>query len=144
VPFRVRALSNFVRGPVASAVLTALIASKDDMTVMRRNKGWAFEAWVDDGAGGPRQVWRGGFPTRANALPAERRFLVEAEDGAKEVPYVPVAAPSPTLEAFLVDWLEHSASFDGSVLDAAASPAAFSVSTSTGRSTTSLQSTCST
>jgi len=80
------------------------------MTVMRRNKGWAFVAWVHDGAGGRRQVWRGGFRTKADALSAERRFLVEAEDDANQVPDAPAPAPSPTLEVFLVDWLEHSSS----------------------------------
>ncbi|MGD9754370.1 MAG: Arm DNA-binding domain-containing protein, partial [Acidimicrobiia bacterium] len=80
------------------------------MTVMRRNRGWAFVAWVHDGEGGRRQVWRNGFRTKAEALSAERRFLVEMEDGANQVPDAPTPAPSQTLEAFLVDWLEHSAS----------------------------------
>ena len=49
------------------------------MTVMRRNNGWAFAAWVADEARGRRQVWRGGFRTKAEAAAAERRFLVELE-----------------------------------------------------------------
>lgn len=49
------------------------------MTVMRRKNGWAFAASVADGARGRRQVWRGGFRTKAEAAAAERRFLVELE-----------------------------------------------------------------
>ncbi len=79
------------------------------MTVMRRNKGWAFVAWGHDGDGGRRQVWRGGFRTKGEALSAERRFLVEAEEDANQVPDTPAPPVSPTLEVFLVDWLEHSA-----------------------------------
>lgn len=75
------------------------------MTVMRRNRGWAFAAWVPDAERGRRQVWRSGFRTKAEAAAAERRFLVDAEDSAHKPP----DAPSPTLGAFLADWLEHSA-----------------------------------
>ena len=76
------------------------------MTVMRRNKGWAFVAWVHDGEGGRRQVWRGGFRTKAEAASAERRFLVELEDGADQRG---AEVPSPTVAAFLLEWLEQSA-----------------------------------
>jgi len=80
------------------------------MTVMRRNKGWAFVAWVPDDARGRRQVWRNGFRTKAEAVAAERRFLVEAADATDRGPDEPAPAPSPTLGVFLVDWLTHSAS----------------------------------
>ena len=59
------------------------------MTVMRRNGGWAFAAWVPDGERGRRQVWRSGFRTKAEAAAAERRFLVELEDGANQVAVEP-------------------------------------------------------
>jgi hypothetical protein len=49
------------------------------VTVMRRGRSWSFVAWVPDGAG-RRQVWRGGYRTKADAAAAERRFLVELED----------------------------------------------------------------
>ncbi len=74
------------------------------MTVMRRNSGWAFAAWVADEARGRRQVWRGGFRTKAEAAAAERRFLVELETASEPT------RPSMTVEAFLTDWLVQSAS----------------------------------
>ena len=51
------------------------------MTAMRRNGGWAFVAWVPDSDKGRRQVWQSGFRTKRDAAAAERRFLVEVEDG---------------------------------------------------------------
>ncbi len=80
------------------------------MTVMRRNNGWAFAAWVRDAERGRRQVWGGGYRTKRDAAAAERRFLVDAEDAANQLPDAPAPAVSPTLEAFLVYWLEHSMS----------------------------------
>ena len=77
------------------------------MTVMRRNNGWAFAAWVRDADRGRRQVWRGGFRTKADAAAAERRFLVDAEDAAGQAGD---ERRSVTVEAFLVDWLVQSAS----------------------------------
>lgn len=75
------------------------------MTVMRRNRGWAFAAWVHEPGGGRRQVWQGGYRTKPEAAAAERRFLVEAEDRANQPP----PAPGPSLGAFLMDWLKQSA-----------------------------------
>ena len=80
------------------------------MTVMRRNNGWAFAAWVPDADRGRRQVWRGGYPTKRDAAAAERRFLVDAEDGANQPSDQPPPAAPQTLETFLTDWLEHSSS----------------------------------
>ena len=45
-------------------------ARRQLMTVMRRKNGWAFAASVADGARGRRQVWRGGFRTKAEAAAA--------------------------------------------------------------------------
>jgi integrase len=109
-PFGPRALTNLVRSLVALSVLAALFTAEDNMTVMRRNNGWAFAAWVHDAERGRRQVWRGGYPTKRAAAAAERRFLVDAEDGANQPPDQPPPAAPQTLETFLMDWLEHSAS----------------------------------
>ena len=109
VPFGPRALTNFVRNSVAFTVLAALIPPEDAMTVMRRNNGWAFAAWVPDAERGRRQVWRGGYPTKRDAAAAERRFLVDAEDRANQPPDAPPPAEPQTLETFLMEWLEHSA-----------------------------------
>jgi hypothetical protein len=73
------------------------------MAVMRRNGGWAFAAWVGDPDRGRRQVWRGGFCTKAEATAEERRFLVAAE-----LPPRP-DRPTVTVEGFLADWLVQSA-----------------------------------
>ena len=54
------------------------------MTVMRRNKGWTFAAWVPDAERGRRQVWKGGYRTKRDAGAAERRFLVDVEDAANQ------------------------------------------------------------
>ena len=54
------------------------------MTVMRRNNGWAFAAWVPDAERGRRQVWKGGYRTKRDAGAAERRFLVDVEDAANQ------------------------------------------------------------
>jgi integrase len=74
------------------------------MTVMRRGRSWSFVAWVPDGPG-RRQVWRGGYRTKAWAAAAERRFLVELEDEAAQVA---AGEPGPTVEEFLSDWLVQS------------------------------------
>lgn len=74
------------------------------MTVMRRGRSWSFVAWVPDGPG-RRQVWRGGYRTKATAAAAERRFLVEFEDEAAQVA---AGGPGPTVEEFLTDWLVQS------------------------------------
>lgn len=74
------------------------------MTVMRRGRSWSFVAWVPDGPG-RRQVWRGGYRTKAVAAAAERRFLVELEDEAAQVA---TGSPGPTVEEFLTDWLVQS------------------------------------
>ncbi len=54
------------------------------MTVMRRGETWSFVVWVRDREGVRRQVWRGGYRSKRDAVAAERRFLVEAEDHASE------------------------------------------------------------
>src|SRR6478735_865788 len=77
------------------------------MTVMRRNGGWAFVAWVKTADGGRRQVWQGGYRTKPEAAGAERRFLVDAEDAANQPAELPVD-PGPTVAAFLTDWLTAS------------------------------------
>jgi Arm DNA-binding domain len=76
------------------------------MTVMRRGETWSFVAWVRDREGARRQVWRGGYRLKRDAVAAERRFLVEAEDHASE----PASRIGPTLREFLEDWLVQSAS----------------------------------
>src|SRR4051812_50102226 len=68
------------------------------VSVMRRSQGWAFVTWVDEPEGRRRQVWRSGFRTRRDAVSAERRFVVELEDGA---PQTPAGAPGPTARALL-------------------------------------------
>ena len=73
------------------------------MTVMRRGGSWSFVAWVPDGPG-RRQVWRGGYRTKASAAAAERRFLVDLEDGSSRIDEV----VGPTVEEFLTDWLVQS------------------------------------
>ena len=73
------------------------------MAVMRRNGGWAFAAWVGDPDRGRRQVWRGGFRTKAEAAAEERRFLVAAEQPPRP------DRPTVTVEGFLADWLVQSA-----------------------------------
>ena len=80
-----------------------LSTAEDDMAVRRRNNGWAFVTWVPDGQGGRRQVWRSGFRTKGDATAAERRFLVELEDGANQAAAVVPAGP--TVAEFLADWL---------------------------------------
>jgi integrase len=76
------------------------------MAVMRRNQGWAFVTWVNEPDRGRRQVWQGGYRTKADAIAAERRYLVEAEDRAHQPAAVDVG---PTVAEFLLDWLEQSA-----------------------------------
>lgn len=76
------------------------------MTVMRRGETWSFVAWVRDREGARRHVWRGGYRLKRDAVAAERRFLVEAEDHASE----PASRIGPTLREFLEDWLVQSAS----------------------------------
>ncbi len=75
------------------------------MAVMRRGQTWSFVVWVPEGRS-RRQVWRGGYRTKRDATAAERRFLVELEDGsaggASE-------ASGPTVADFLADWLVQSA-----------------------------------
>jgi integrase len=75
------------------------------MTVMRRGETWSFVAWVRDQDGSRRQVWRGGYRLKRDAVAAERRFLVEAEDGASERD----CRRRPTVREFLEDWLVQSA-----------------------------------
>ena len=50
------------------------------MAVMKRGASWSFAVWIptSDGAG-RRQVARGGYRTKWEALSAERRFLIELE-----------------------------------------------------------------
>ena len=74
------------------------------MTAMRRGRTWSFAAWVPDGPG-RRQVWRGGYRTKAEAAAAERRFLVEFED---ESAKIAAGGLGPTVEEFLADWLVQS------------------------------------
>ena len=65
------------------------------MTVMRRGETWSFVVWVRDGDGTRRQVWRGGYRLKRDAISAERRFLVRGG--------------GPTVREFLEDWLVQSA-----------------------------------
>ena len=75
------------------------------MTVMRRGNGWSFAVWVRNGDGTRRQVWRGGFRTKWDATAAERRYLVDVEDGADGT-----AEPDgQTVAEFLEEWLVQSA-----------------------------------
>ena len=74
------------------------------MTAMRRGRTWSFAAWVPDGPG-RRQVWRGGYRTKAEAAAAERRFLVEFED---ESAKIAAGGSGPTVAEFLTDWLVQS------------------------------------
>ncbi len=74
------------------------------MTVMRRGNGWSFAAWARDGGGTRRQVWRGGYRTKWDATAAERRYLVELEDGVEACTEL-----GPTVAEFLNDWLVQSA-----------------------------------
>ena len=74
------------------------------MTVMRRGRSWSFVALVADGPG-RRQVWRGGYRTKAEAAASERRFLVELED---EGELVAAGVAGPTVAEFLADWLVQS------------------------------------
>jgi integrase len=99
-------LTNFRFVAVAFPVLGALSVPEEDvMTVMRRGNGWSFAVWVRNGDGSRRQVWRGGFRTRWDASAAERRFLVDVEDGAN----ASREPASPTVAQFLGDWLGQSA-----------------------------------
>jgi hypothetical protein len=75
------------------------------MTVMRRGETWSFVVWVRDREGVRRQVWRGGYGLKRDAVSAERRFLVETEDRADD----PGCASGPTVREFLEDWLVQSA-----------------------------------
>jgi integrase len=74
------------------------------VTVMRRGRSWSFVVWVPDGPG-RRQVWRGGYRTKADAAAAERRFLVELEDEGERVA---AGVTGPTVAEFLTDWLVQS------------------------------------
>ena len=63
--------------------------------------------WIpanDGAARGRRQVARGGYRTKWDALAAERRFLIELEDGAM----TPTEPVGPTVGEFLVEWLVSS------------------------------------
>ena len=72
------------------------------MAVMRRGASWSFAVWVPAHDDVPRrQVARGGYRTKWDALSAERRFLVELEDDVA-TSAVPVG---PTVGEFLVEWL---------------------------------------
>jgi hypothetical protein len=96
-------LTNFRTVAVASPVLGALFVLEEDaMTVMRRGEGWSFVAWVRGADGARKQVWRGGYRTKWDALAAERRFLVDVEDGTS-------SPAGPTVREFLEDWLAQSA-----------------------------------
>ena len=75
------------------------------MTVMRRGTSWSFVVWVPAGDGrGRRRVARGGYRTKWDALAAERRFLVELEDHARDG----CSVAGPTVAEFLVEWLVSS------------------------------------
>jgi integrase len=74
------------------------------MTVMRRGETWSFVVWVRGREGVRRQVWRGGYRLKRDAVAAERRFLVEFEDRARE----PKPPSGPTVQEFLEDWLVQS------------------------------------
>ncbi len=77
------------------------------MTVMRRGQSWSFVVWVRTGDGvtrARRQVARGGYRTKWDAVAAERRFLVELEDSAQEGD----AVAGPTVAEFLGEWLVSS------------------------------------
>ena len=72
------------------------------MTVMKRGSTWSFVAWAGDGPE-RKQVWRGGYRTKRDALTAERRFLIDVEDhGSRAV------VSGPTVGEFLADWLVQS------------------------------------
>lgn len=77
------------------------------MAVMRRGASWSFAVWVranDVATRGRRQIARGGYRTKWEALSAERRFLIELEDGTS----APTQPPGPTVGEFLVEWLATS------------------------------------
>jgi hypothetical protein len=67
--------------------------------------------WVlanDGAARGRRQVARGGYRTKWEALSAERRFLIEFEDDAT----TPTQPIGPTAGEFLVEWLVSSSDIE--------------------------------
>jgi hypothetical protein len=77
------------------------------MAVMRRGASWSFAVWIPASDGAPRgrrQVARGGYRTKWEAMSAERRYLVELEDDG-----APASQPAgPTVGRFLVEWLVSS------------------------------------
>ncbi|MEX1008146.1 MAG: Arm DNA-binding domain-containing protein [Acidimicrobiia bacterium] len=99
-------LTNFRFVAVAFPVLGALFVPEEDaMTVMRRGQSWSFAVWFRERDGARRQVWRGGYRTKWDAVAAERRFLVDVEDDAQGTAEV----AGLTVAEFLEDWLVQSA-----------------------------------